>query len=64
MLSCRDATRLLSESQERRLTLQEKTGLRLHVLMCPHCRHCQQHMTTLRQAARQFARGVNQEHSD
>jgi len=58
MLSCREATRLFSESQERPLTLREKTALRLHTAMCSGCRHCKQHMDALRKAARAFAEGA------
>ncbi|MDT8383258.1 MAG: zf-HC2 domain-containing protein [Gammaproteobacteria bacterium] len=60
MLTCREATRLFSESQERPLTLREKTALRLHTAMCAGCRHCQRHMDTLRQAARGFAEGAGE----
>lgn len=61
MLSCREATRLFSESQERTLTLREKTALRLHKAMCAGCRHCQQHMDALRKAAQTFAKGIDEE---
>lgn len=61
MLSCREATRLFSESQERPLTLREKTALRLHVAVCAGCRHCKRHMDTLRAAARVFARGAGKD---
>jgi len=38
MLSCREATRLLSDAQDRRLSVAERVQLRLHVLMCGGCR--------------------------
>jgi len=61
MLSCRDATRLFSESQERTLGLREKAALRVHVAMCSACRHCKRHMDTLRAAARAFAKGAGEQ---
>jgi len=38
MLSCQQVSRLLSERQERRLNLRERTGLQLHLMMCGKCR--------------------------
>ena len=38
MKSCHRATFLLSQSQERELTLRERWGLRLHLLLCTMCR--------------------------
>jgi predicted anti-sigma-YlaC factor YlaD len=40
MLMCREATKLLSLKQEKALSLHEKIALRLHLTMCPACRHC------------------------
>lgn len=37
MLSCREATRLMSEGLDRRLGLRARMGLRLHVAMCKAC---------------------------
>ena len=63
MLSCWQATRLFSESQERPLSLRERMALRLHVAVCSGCRHHQQHTDILRKAARAFAKGAG-EHQD
>ena len=38
MMSCREATRLLSERQERRLSLRERLALGFHLLICHLCR--------------------------
>jgi len=38
MLNCQQVSRLLSERQERRLTLHERAGLQLHLMMCGECR--------------------------
>jgi hypothetical protein len=60
MLSCKQATRLFSESQERPLTLREKTALHVHAAMCSGCRRFKQNMHTLRAAAKAFANGANE----
>jgi hypothetical protein len=39
MMNCRQATELISESQERSLTLREKMSLRVHVMMCSGCKN-------------------------
>lgn len=40
MLMCREATGLMSLKQEKVLSLREKMALRVHLAMCPACRHC------------------------
>lgn len=37
MLTCKDASQLMSQSFDRRLGLMEKTGLRFHLLFCKSC---------------------------
>ncbi|TAJ16747.1 MAG: zf-HC2 domain-containing protein, partial [Rugosibacter sp.] len=39
MVNCREATRLMSEQQERELVLRERLPLKLHVMMCTGCRN-------------------------
>jgi hypothetical protein len=57
MLNCQAATRLLSESQERKLTLKETMALKLHTLMCKGCRNFGKHLQVLRTLARSYAKG-------
>lgn len=57
MLNCRDATRLMSEAQERELGMKERMSLKMHVMMCSGCRNFGQQMHTLRQAMRSYANG-------
>lgn len=38
MMSCREASRLVSERRERELSLGERIGLRFHLAMCFLCR--------------------------
>lgn len=53
-MRCRQATRMISESQERPLNLQEKTGLKMHLLTCPHCRRFQRNCKVLSKMMKQF----------
>lgn len=55
MLTCKDASRLVSEGQERKLGLQERLGLRLHLWMCARCRRFERQIQLLRRALRWMA---------
>ena len=48
MLTCKHTSRLISEAQERQLSLRERINLRLHVWMCNNCRHFEQQIVTMR----------------
>lgn len=39
MMSCREVTRLLSESHERKLGFQERLSLKVHTMMCKACKN-------------------------
>jgi len=54
MLSCRQATELMSQEQDRPLALSERIGLRLHVLICTGCANYRRQMMVLREACRRF----------
>lgn len=56
MLNCHDATRLMSEAQERRLTLHERMSLKLHLMMCRGCRNFRTQMGALRMITRAYAK--------
>lgn len=64
MLTCKDASRLISESQERPLGFLERWGLRLHLWMCVSCRRFEQHLALMRQALRKYGRQVEAEAND
>lgn len=38
MFKCQDVSRLISESLDRKMTLQERMGIRMHLMMCHLCR--------------------------
>ncbi|MGZ8257029.1 MAG: anti-sigma factor family protein [Gallionella sp.] len=60
MLNCHDATKLMSESQERPLALSEKIPLKFHTLMCAGCRNFDEQMKALRVMTRAYAKGKNE----
>ncbi len=59
MLSCQEATRLISLRQDRPLTAAEAVRLRIHVMICTGCRRCAQQLAWLDQLAARYARRVD-----
>ena len=53
-MKCRQATRLISDAQERQLMIKEKIGLNLHLSMFTHCRKFQRNCNTLRKLMKDF----------
>jgi hypothetical protein len=51
MMTCKEASRLVSESHDRPLRLGERFGLRLHLLICAACARFERHLRFLRRAA-------------
>src|SRR5260370_42623217 len=51
--SCKEATRLQSKGMDRKLSLFERVGLRLHLLFCKWCRRYGNQLKFLRSAAHQ-----------
>lgn len=54
MLTCKRATRLLSEAQDRELPWTEKIPLKLHLMMCAGCANFRRQLDFLRRACRQY----------
>ena len=57
MLTCKEITRLLSEAQDRRLSVTEKLKLEMHLAMCRGCKAYKGQLAFLRAACRRYARG-------
>jgi phytoene/squalene synthetase len=53
-LPCTRASRLISESLDRRLTRAERFGLGMHKLLCRFCKRYEQHVRALRAALEQL----------
>ncbi|NHR08138.1 zf-HC2 domain-containing protein [Chromobacterium haemolyticum] len=56
-LSCRQASRLISASQDRPLSQWEYVRLRVHLFMCGNCRNFSQQLKQLSEAAHRAGRG-------
>jgi hypothetical protein len=55
MLSCKDVTRLLSESMDATLPVGKRVGVRLHLLICKLCRRYERQLLLIRETARRLA---------
>jgi len=55
MLSCKDVTKLLSESMDRSLPLGKRIGVRLHLLICKFCARYERQLLLIRETARRLA---------
>src|SRR5258707_495626 len=50
---CKEVTLLQSDSMDRKLSLSERLGLRLHLVLCKWCRRYGKHLRLLRSVAHQ-----------
>ena len=50
MLSCKESAQLMSQGMDRSLSLRERIGLRLHLLLCYGCRNARQQLRFIRRA--------------
>lgn len=55
MMNCWQATKLISESQERALSVTEKLQLKVHVMMCSGCNNFRLQVPFLRKAMKAYA---------
>lgn len=61
MLSCHQATQLLSRSQDEELTFGQRSQLRMHLLMCSACTRFSKQINSLRSISRIYARPGTEE---
>ena len=64
MLSCKEATRLLSEAQDRKLVLAEKVQLEMHLALCKGCKNFKGQMSFLRTACQRYVKEHNSQQDD
>jgi predicted DNA-binding ribbon-helix-helix protein len=62
MLSCKEITHLLSEAQDRKITLSERVNLEMHLAICKGCKNFKNQMSFLREACQRYVK--NQEKVD
>jgi len=55
MLSCKDVTKLLSESMDRSLPLGKRVGVRFHLLICRFCARYDRQLLLIRETVRRLA---------
>lgn len=53
MLTCKDASHLVSHGQDRALSFRERWGLRFHLWMCGNCRRFERQIALMRRLLRQ-----------
>lgn len=58
MMTCKDVSHLISESQERPLKRMEYWGLRIHLWMCDNCRRFERQMRFIRKALRLLGKQI------
>jgi hypothetical protein len=54
MLTCKEASVLMSQAQDRALGLRERTLLRLHLLICAGCSNFNRQLALMRAALRRL----------
>ena len=57
MLTCKDASQLMSQSLDRRLSLFENAGLRIHLVICHSCHIAYRQLDFMHQLCKRIAEG-------
>lgn len=52
MLNCKDMTKLISDSMERKISVRQRMELWLHIMMCGMCRRFRSNIIELRKRVR------------
>jgi predicted anti-sigma-YlaC factor YlaD len=61
MMSCKEATYLLSQQQDRKLSAAETMALRFHLMMCSGCSNFGNNMTFLRKVCERVVTDAKKE---
>ena len=54
MLNCKQVSELVSQSLDRRLSLGERLGIRMHLMVCAMCRRYRRQLLFLSRASRRL----------
>jgi hypothetical protein len=57
MLNCKEASRLMSQRQDRALSVGERLALRMHLALCRPCVRVSEQVDFLRKALARYAEG-------
>lgn len=63
MLSCKQASQIISQSLDRPLTMRERFALKLHLLICKYCKRFSQQIQTLRVAMNQMINSIENDNT-
>ena len=63
MLSCKQASQIISQSLDRSLTMRERFALKLHLLICKYCKRFSQQIQTLRVAMKQMISSIENDNT-
>ena len=58
MLSCKQASQIISQSLDKPLTMRERFALKLHLTICKYCKRFSQQVQTLRVALKQMISSI------
>lgn len=58
MLSCKQASQIISQSLDKPLTMRERFALKLHLIICKYCKRFSQQVQTLRVALKQMISSI------
>ncbi|EGZ48941.1 zf-HC2 domain-containing protein [Neisseria wadsworthii] len=61
LIKCKEACRLLSEQQDRPLSVQEHITLRLHLAYCSHCRKYSRQMQQISDSMQAWVKHLSEE---
>jgi len=62
MRSCKDTTRLLSDSRDRPLPFMTRMGLRMHLMMCYLCRRYDHQLDVIEAVVANYAASAEENH--
>jgi len=60
MLNCQEVTRLVSEANERKLSVRERMEIRFHVMMCGPCTNFANQINFMHEAMRAYVSGKDE----
>lgn len=60
MMNCQQATKLISDSQQRALSLPDKLSLKVHVMMCSGCKNFSLQVPFLSKVMKAYAKGLDE----
>jgi hypothetical protein len=63
MLSCKQASQIISQSLDRQLTMRERFALKLHLLVCKYCKRFSQQLESLRVAIKQMVNSTENDNT-